>query len=82
MGQVRAEMARGSDPGSPEVQALARRWQALVDEFTGGDPGIENSLKRLWQEQGPKLAEQHGMSFDPQMGQFIRQALAIQKGSA
>ncbi len=39
--EVRAEMDKGTDPSASEVLALARRWMALVNAFTGGDPGIE-----------------------------------------
>src|SRR6185437_703212 len=38
--KVRAAMENGTDPANPEVLALARRWKALVEEFTGGDPAI------------------------------------------
>ena len=43
MENVRAEMEAGTDPSNERVQALAARWMALVEEFTGGDPGIERS---------------------------------------
>jgi DNA-binding transcriptional MerR regulator len=49
--QVQAEMDKGTDPGDERVQQLARRWQELVQEFTGGDPGITQSLGRMWQEE-------------------------------
>ncbi len=49
--QVQAEMAKGTDPTSETVQALARRWMALVNEFTGGDPGIEKSLRNMYQQE-------------------------------
>lgn len=42
--QARTEMTNGTDPASESVQALARRWQSLIQEFTGGDAGIEQSL--------------------------------------
>ncbi len=48
--QVEAEMERGTDPTSERVRALAARWQDLVNQFTAGDPGIEQSLRRMWQE--------------------------------
>lgn len=48
---VRAEMAAGTDPTDPKVQELARRWFGLVEEFTGGDPGIFNSVKRMWENE-------------------------------
>src|SRR5262249_38133287 len=43
-----AEMEKGTDPADPKAQALGKRRQALVDAFTGGDKGIEQSLKRMW----------------------------------
>ncbi len=49
--QVRAEYEHGTDPADPTVQALAKRWMELVREFTGGDPGITQSVQRVWQEE-------------------------------
>jgi MerR family transcriptional regulator, thiopeptide resistance regulator len=51
MDEVRAELDRGTDPADPRVQALAARWKALIEEFTGGDPGIAQSLGRMWKEE-------------------------------
>ncbi|HEX6901349.1 MAG TPA: MerR family transcriptional regulator [Thermoanaerobaculia bacterium] len=51
MAQVRAEMDRGTDPADERVQQLARRWMGLVQEFTGGNPGLEKSAGRVWQEE-------------------------------
>jgi len=42
----------GAQPTDDEVQALAARASALVDEFTGGDPGIRDSLARMYHEEG------------------------------
>ena len=44
-------MERGDDPASEPVQALARRWKELVNEFTGGDPGIHASLTQMYQNE-------------------------------
>jgi DNA-binding transcriptional MerR regulator len=49
--RVRAEMEAGTDPSNERVQALARRSMELVEEFTGGDPGIERSVSNMWQEE-------------------------------
>jgi DNA-binding transcriptional MerR regulator len=49
--EVQAELDKGSDPASEPVQALARRWMALVHEFTGGDPGIEQSLRKMYEQE-------------------------------
>jgi DNA-binding transcriptional MerR regulator len=45
---VRAEMDSGTDPADPKVQALARKWYGLLDEFTGGDPGLFNSTRNMY----------------------------------
>src|SRR5262249_3310968 len=45
---IRTEMEQGTDPADAKVQALVRRWQGLLHQSTGGDPGIEQGMKRLW----------------------------------
>ena len=59
MAEVQGAMDRGADPGSEEVQALAQRWETLVEAFTGGDPGIAASLGRFYSE-APDAAEAMG----------------------
>lgn len=61
---IRAEMERGTDPADPTVQALARRWQALLHQATGSDPGIQQAMKRHWEEQGDTLAARFGSEYD------------------
>jgi MerR family transcriptional regulator, thiopeptide resistance regulator len=79
--EVRAEKEKGTDPADPKVQAMARRWMDLVNGFTGGDPGITESLKRLWKEQGDNLVAQHKMENDPRdVSEYIGQAMAAVKG--
>lgn len=51
MEQVRAEMEKGTDPSNERVQLLARRWMELVQQFTGGDPGIERSVGHMWKQE-------------------------------
>lgn len=76
--QYRAEMEKGTDPGDPRVQELEKRRQALVNTFTGGDPAIEQSLKRLWTEQGDKLCVQ--MGYDPKLLEYLRRVNDAAKG--
>lgn len=64
-----AAMRAGTDPADPKAQALEKRRQALVSVFTGGDPAIEQNLKRLWTEQGDKLAAQFG--YDPKVMEYL-----------
>jgi DNA-binding transcriptional MerR regulator len=54
--QARAEMDKGTDPTSEPVKALARRSLELIQEFTGGDPGIEQSLNQMYQQEQPEVA--------------------------
>ena len=51
MDEVRAEMDRGTDPCDPRVREMARRWKALIEEFTGGNEGIRQSLGSLYQNE-------------------------------
>ncbi|MBP3958596.1 MerR family transcriptional regulator [Gemmata sp. G18] len=48
---VKAAMDTGVDPADPKARALAERWLALVMGFTGGDPGIFNSLKKMYENE-------------------------------
>ena len=78
--QVRAEMEKRTDPTSPHVLDLARRWTGLINEFTGGDPGIERSVGRMWKEQGDNLVAQHGAQYDSRdLYEYIGRAIAALK---
>lgn len=50
---ARAEQAKadGVDPVSEPVLAIAREWLDLVQAFTGGDAGVQQSVERVWQEE-------------------------------
>lgn len=72
--EVRAEMEAGTDPADPKVQALADRWIALIEQFTGGDPEIRANLQRMYEEQGPAKAS-HDM-MDPEVMAYAHRALA------
>lgn len=45
------EASIGEDVTSTKARALADRWNALVGEFTGGDPGIAQGLKKMYSDQ-------------------------------
>jgi len=49
--EVRSAMDAGTDPCDPHVQELARRWKGLVEEFTGGNKEIQQSLGNLYQNE-------------------------------
>ena len=51
--QVRAHREAGTDPADPDVPKLVTRSGELIRMFTGGDPGIEASLKRMYEQEAP-----------------------------
>jgi DNA-binding transcriptional MerR regulator len=80
MAEVRAAMDAGTDPSDPHVQALAARWQGLVREFTGGNPGIEKSLRTMYENEP---TETFHPAVDPRIkeyGAYIAKAAAAGKG--
>jgi MerR family transcriptional regulator, thiopeptide resistance regulator len=48
---VEAAITEGVDPSSERAQGLAARWSALIESFTGGNPGIRESLTNLYRDQ-------------------------------
>jgi DNA-binding transcriptional MerR regulator len=74
---IRTEMEKGTDPADTKMQELAQRWQDLLNRSTGGDPGIQQAMKRVWEEQGDNLAAQFGSKYDsrPIWG-YITRAIA------
>lgn len=60
MAEVRAAMDAGTPPSDPGVLDLMRRWRGLVAEFTGGDPGIKQSLNTMYAERTDDMAAMNG----------------------
>jgi hypothetical protein len=67
-------MGKGTDPTSPQVVALGRRWRALIEAFSGGNPEIEKSLKTMYQNE-PVPEKIQGMPFHPGMMAYIGKAM-------
>src|SRR5262245_31875833 len=78
MGQVRAAMDAGLDPASEPGREPARRWAGLVREFTGGNPGIEKSLRNMYEQE----ESIHGMATGPvrEMVEYLSTAMKAEKG--
>lgn len=77
---VEQAISEGVDPSSERAQALAARWNGLIEEFTGGDPEILASLKRLYADQAnwPAGAQK---PFTDEAADFISKAAASDKSS-
>lgn len=73
------EAARaGVDPASERAQALAARWSKLIEEFTGGNPAIAESLRRLYADQANWPAT-FQKPYSDESGAFICKAVAARK---
>ncbi len=73
-----AERDRGTPPEDPRVQALAARWQELIDAFTGGDPETAASLKRMYESEGVEAASRGAVDRD--LMDYVGRALAARGG--
>jgi MerR family transcriptional regulator, thiopeptide resistance regulator len=54
--EVEAERQAGTDPADERLTPLVERWRALIEQFTGGDPGIRASLQKLYETEGSERA--------------------------
>jgi len=57
--EVESERQAGTAPADRRLTPLVERWNALIEQFTGGDPGIRASLQKLYESEGPERAS-HG----------------------
>jgi DNA-binding transcriptional MerR regulator len=71
--RLRAAMEQGTDPHHPSVQAIIADADALIRQFTGGDPGIARSLDRMYAEQPVQKIHP---SFDPALFAYMARARA------
>lgn len=74
--EVLAAMDSGVPATAPEALELAARWRALIEAFSGGDAGIERTLGTVWEQDGDRLVQEHGLN--PRMPEafaYIQQAL-------
>ena len=76
--EAEAERAAGTDPAAPRMQEIARRWRALIEQFTGGDPDIRESLGRMYREEGAERASRGAVSSD--LMTYVGRALSASEG--
>ena len=72
--EAEALRASGAAPSDPRTQALAARWAALVEQFTGGDPGIHASLNAMYANEGAERASRGALS--PELFAWMGEAMA------
>ena len=73
---VRDEMEAGTDPSDPKVQAMAAQWRDLLAAFTQGDPGIQQSLNKMWTE-NPDMGKQWDLPMDAALMEYIGRAMRV-----
>src|SRR5690348_586069 len=71
--EARAHREAGTPPADPAMQDVARRWRGLIEQFTGGDDGIRESLVQMFREQGAERAT-HG-AVDPELMAYVGEAM-------
>lgn len=76
-----AAISRGEGPNSKTGRQLAVRRQELYEQFTGGDPGMKESLKKLYHDQANWPAS-FKKPFSDEVDMFLRQASEGLKKSA
>ncbi|PAP75353.1 MerR family transcriptional regulator [Rubrivirga marina] len=67
---VGAEMDAGTDPADSRVQTLVDRWDELVGMFTGGDPGIRQSLGNAVEADRDGASQMMGLDPDRKQALF------------
>ncbi len=71
--EVEQAVKEGVDPAGKRAQALAARWQKLIESFTGGDPQIAAGLKKLYADQANWPAT-FKKPYSDEVGEFICKA--------
>ena len=71
--KLAAEMDKGTPPDAPEIRPLALRSMELIRMFTGGDPAIEASAKRMYDE---NPVDKIHPGFDPAIFTYMQKAIA------
>ena len=75
---LRAARREGLAPTHPRVLALARESQRLIQAFTGGDPGIHQSLSNMYrQDEGMR----NEYLPEPELMEYMAAAAALEKNA-
>ena len=75
---VEAAIASNSDPAGDKAKALAQRWSELVRGFTGGNPGVQQGLNKLYADKG-NWPQTFTKPFSDEVGDYIKKAMNAHK---
>jgi DNA-binding transcriptional MerR regulator len=70
----------GVDPADPRAQEVGARAKALIAQFTGGDPEMLASLKRVYENEDPQVASRGMVS--PERQAYMNAVMAAGQGQA
>jgi DNA-binding transcriptional MerR regulator len=76
---MRVARRQGLAPSHPRVQALARESRRLIEEFTGGDAGIEASLANMYHNEEGMRREYLP---EPELAEYMAAATAKLEGGS
>jgi DNA-binding transcriptional MerR regulator len=71
--EVEAERVAGTDPADPRLTPLIERWNDLIAQFTGGDAGIRESVRRIYENEGAEKASRGAL--DTATMEYARRAM-------
>jgi DNA-binding transcriptional MerR regulator len=72
-------MERRVDPTSDVAIDMARRWKALQDRFTGGDPNLTLKARAMWQDAMADPVSAPKLPFNAELWGYVGQAGAALK---
>lgn len=72
--EVKTAIAEGVAPSAERAQKLAERWNALIDEFTGGDAEIREGLNKMYADEKNWQTEWN-KPFNDEVRNFIAEAM-------
>ncbi len=76
---LRAEMEAGTGPGDPRLAPYRTRSQRLRSAFTGGDPAVTDSMRRMWDREDPEKVSQGVV--DRELFDYARQVFSARTAS-
>jgi DNA-binding transcriptional MerR regulator len=74
--QLRQHLADGTPADDPRVVELARQWDELGAEFTGGDPAVQAAARQSWTENKATITTQIGWPADDGLVDYVTRARA------
>ena len=79
LAELQRLLSTGADPASPEAQDFIGRWLALIGEFTHGDPGVTEGLKKWYGslKEMPASEAPFAYPYSKEGEAFLRKAIEV-----